>query len=83
MKEPCFKSKNFVCLCPECRKDTTVSESPSVTGYVPSFDEIKAYTPLQARGFIVGSLTVKFNLLGISPEQACEMANIILEKADT
>ena len=57
------------------------SKSASVTGYVPSVDEIKAFTPVQAKGFIVGNITLKLYNLGMPAEQAGEMANFILYKA--
>ena len=63
------------CGCDECiENEKAVSNSPSV-------GEIKAFTPMQARGFIVGNITLKLNQLGLPAEQACEMANIILTKA--
>ncbi len=75
-------------ICPECHSypcndqvEHRGSNSASVTGYVPSLGEIKSYSAIQAKGFIVGSLTVKFNLLDVPPEKACEMANLIIDKA--
>ena len=62
-------------------KEKAVSNSVSVNGYVISMEEIETLTPVQARGFIVGNLTLKLNQLGLPAEQACEMANLILYKA--